>query len=64
MEQPNIKTTITDEKNNITYTIFGYRKLTEQEANLAVRRYLSDKKTKKPKQGQTVEIMTIIGFDQ
>ncbi len=61
MEVPSVKTTYKDTENGITYEVMAYRKLTEEETVLAIRNTLSLlKKSKRPKRGQTLTILTVL----
>lgn len=64
MQGPNINNIIKDEENDVTYEIMAYRRLSKGEMVDAVRFYQSQKKTKKPKKGSTITIITIIGFNE
>lgn len=63
MEQPKVSNPIRDEERDITYNVVAYRKLSQEETVLAVRHYLAGKKSKKPKKGSTITILTIIGYN-
>jgi len=62
MEPPSVSNSIRDEKNGITYNVVAYRKLSREEIVLAIKHHRASKKTKKPKKGTTVTIVTIIGY--
>lgn len=63
MQLPNIKNIIEDPKKGVKYNIIAYRKLSKPEMIEAVRYYHTQKKVKKPKRGNTVNIITITGYD-
>lgn len=63
MQTPNINNFIKD-PNGGKYNVVAYRKLFKNEIIEQVRSYLSTKNAKKPKKGQTISIVTIIGYDQ
>lgn len=63
MTLPNVKTTLTDRKNRVTYHILAYRALTRAELMLVVRLYLAQKR-KRPRPGTSVTIISIIGHDE
>lgn len=62
METPNIRSTMADRRQSITYHVMAYRPLSRSELMLAVRQYLSHHR--RPKRGTTVVIVSIVGFDQ
>jgi hypothetical protein len=59
MELPTKPFTIVDKDRNVTYTVLGYREPTPEEAQMAVRVFLSKQK-KMPKNKQ-FQIQTLIG---
>jgi hypothetical protein len=63
MEQPNVVNVLLDAERNVRYEILAYRKLTQAEMLDCVTSYLRQKKRKRPKPGERVVIVTIIGFD-
>lgn len=64
MEMPKIKTVLKDEQNDITYEVLAYRRLSRDELVLSVRAALSSmKKSKRPKRGQKLQIVSVIGAD-
>jgi hypothetical protein len=65
MEMPNVRSSLRDEKNGITYHVMAYRQLSSGELMMAVRHYLASRPSKqRPKAGDTVTIVTIIGLHQ
>ena len=64
MQQPNIRTTMKDEKQKITYHVMAYRTLTDVEMLQSIRYYFSQKKSKKLKPGESITIITVIGFSE
>lgn len=64
MEAPNIKSTLNDKKNAVTYHVLAYRKLSAEEILNAVRAFKRTKQGKKrAKKGSVITIMTIIGYN-
>lgn len=63
MKSPDIVSTITDSKSNVTYDFFAYRKLTYNEMVISVRNFHAQNKQLKVKAGQRISIQSIIGFD-
>ena len=64
MEMPKIKTVLKDEQNDIAYAVLAYRQLSRDELVLSVRAALSNmKKSKRPKRGQKLQIVSVIGAD-
>lgn len=64
MEQPTVKTTMKDEKAGVTWCVIAYRAVSQGEMVAAIRHYLASKKTRKPKRGQAITIVSIIGYDE
>ena len=64
MEQPRVSNPIRDEEKDVTYNVIAYRKLSREEIILAIRHYHAGKKSKKPKKGSTITIVTIIGHNE
>lgn len=64
MEPPTIKTTLHDPDRNIDYHVVAYRTLTRAELLDAVRAFMVNRRRPKLKPGQSVTIVTIIGFDE
>lgn len=62
MNLPQTASEIRDPRKNITYRILAYRPLTREEMVLAVRAYLANKRTKAPKAGETVIILSVLGL--
>lgn len=60
MEMPKVSHTYKDTKNDLTYVVMAYRKLTEDEFVRAVVYFRSQQK-RKPKRGSQFVIMTMIG---
>lgn len=60
IQMPNIRTTLADQENKVSYHVLSYRELTRQELIMAVRIYLS--RHKKPKRGTEITIQTVIGI--
>jgi len=63
MKQPDIVSTIVDKERDITYRVVAYRQLTRDELVMSVRHFHAQKKKPKVKPGQTVTIVSVIGFD-
>lgn len=61
MEQPNVSSKIRDEERDITYDVRAYRALSREELVETVRHHRARAK-RKDKRGDTVVILTIIGF--
>lgn len=64
MELPRVSNVIRDEEKDITYDVVAYRKLSREEIVFGIRNYLAQKKSKKPKRGTKVTIVTIIGYNE
>ena len=68
MENPNIKTTVTDSLTGGTYAVLAYRKLTPQEAircvDVATRPKGRSKKRNRAKAGEVMTIVTVIGANE
>jgi hypothetical protein len=62
MEHPNVLNKFIDTKNNVTYEIWAYRKLTQTEIRTAVRVHLS-KRRALPKKGRLIKICSLIGHN-
>lgn len=60
MEFPTVETTKLDRTTGVTYTVLAYRRVTDQEFLEAMAAYLARRKTK-PKRGQHIKVLTIIG---
>jgi hypothetical protein len=60
MDMPDIKHTVRDEENQITYHVMAYRQMSQSEVLFAVRYHASTLK-RKPKRGTTFTILTVIG---
>lgn len=63
MKSPNIVSIIRDKEKDIIYRITAYRALTYAEKLAEVQAYLAQKKRPKLKNGSTIDIETIIGYD-
>jgi len=63
MKMPNVVTTVRDAEKNITYQIVAYRRLTRGEAFTQIGLAYADKKFR-PKRGETVRLLTIIGHNE
>jgi hypothetical protein len=64
MHRPTIKNTVVDEQNGITYHVMAYRELSSEESRLAVKYFLTnrrERKAKKFKRGDVVEIILLLG---
>lgn len=64
MEMPSIPTSYTDKDLNFTFTVFAYRKLTQEEMQMSYNIWRGQKKSNKPKRNTKVEIVSIIGHDE
>jgi uncharacterized protein (DUF433 family) len=64
VQLPNVSNILKDLENDVTYDVIAYRKLSRNEIIQAVRYYNSQKKTKKPKKGTSIKIITIIGYNE
>lgn len=62
MEKPNVATTFFDDQSGVTYRVMAYRVVTMEEALPHLRMTLRRLK-KKPRRGDLVEVLTIIGFN-
>ena len=63
MKEPNIISALKDPKENITYEVVAYRKLTKEELILSVKLFYAQKKKPKVKPGQKVRIISILGYN-
>lgn len=63
MKQPSVRTSMTDPRAGITYHVIAYRTLTRAEIIGCIRAYLGQKRRFKPRRGQEITIVTIIGHD-
>ncbi len=63
MKGPDIRNIIRDEKEDITYNIIAYKKLSRAEMIEAVQFFHSQKKKPKLKKSITITILTIMGFN-
>lgn len=63
MQRPNIVTSIYDSKDDITYKVVAYRKLSHNEAIRAIQNALATQKIKKPSNGKTISIEVLAGYD-
>ena len=63
MTLPNVKTTLVDRKNRITYCVLAYRTLTRAELVQAVRLYRS-RQRKRPWPNSAITIVSVIGHDE
>lgn len=63
MKQPDVRTSLTDPRARVTYHVIAYRSLTRSEVIGCIRAYLNQKRRPKPKRGQEITIVTIIGHD-
>ena len=64
MEQPNVRSSIRDEENNVTYHVMAYRELTRAELVGAVRMYRSQprfRRRKTPEKNKIITIISVIG---
>lgn len=52
-----------DVKAGVTWCVIAYRTVSQSEMIAAIRHYLAAKKSRKLKRGQTITIVTIIGYD-
>jgi len=64
MTSPTFLNVLRDPTRDITYRVLAYRALTHSELRVAVALYLRSRKNKQPKAGSTVEIVSVIGFDE
>lgn len=64
MEQPTIKTTLHDPTRSIDFHVIAYRPLARAELIATVRAFMAQKRRPKLKRGQSITIVTIIGFDE
>lgn len=64
MQDPSIITTVKDVNLGVTFKVYAYRKLEPEEAIGAVNAVLMNtKRSKWPKNGSTMSIVTVIGAD-
>lgn len=64
MQQPNVKSSIRDDENNVTYHVMAYRTLSREELVQCVRMYLSQpaiRRRKTPVKNKEITIITVIG---
>lgn len=61
MEMPKVATEAKDQKINFTFRVMAYRQLTPLEFRQTYAVWLSQSKRNRPKRGQTVTIVSIIG---
>lgn len=64
MEMPDIRHTVRDERNRVTYHVMAYRRLTREETLLSVRHFLAQPKVRRrktPLRNQIVTILTLHG---
>lgn len=61
---PNISNVAKDEKQNITFNVIAYRKLTEDELRQSIRYFRSTKEGRRIKKNTTYTIVSIIGYDE
>ena len=64
MQAPNVRTTMRDPENDMTYHVLAYRSLTTQEMLQAIAQYHrqpSVRRRKKPLRGKVVTIVSILG---
>jgi hypothetical protein len=64
MQMPNVRSSIRDAENNVTYHVLAYRRLSKQELIRSVARYQvqpSVRRRKKPLKNQEITIITIHG---
>lgn len=64
MEQPGVKTTLHDPERGIDFHVIAYRTLSRSELISAVRSFMASKRRPKLKRGQSITIVTIIGYDE
>lgn len=64
MEQPTVRTTMKDEMTGVTWCVLAYRAVSQGEMVAAIRHHLARRNARKPKRGQTIMIITIIGYDE
>jgi hypothetical protein len=62
MDPPKVNNQAYDSERDITYEVYAYRKLSEQELIHAVAVFVRSQKGK-PKRGTRYQIMTMIGAD-
>lgn len=61
MNEPDVLSTIRDDRRNITYHILAYRPLTHEEKVITVRTFVTQHKGARPPNGSTVTIRSLIG---
>ncbi len=64
MQGPDVRSTLRDDANNMTYHVVAYRALSREELLRCVRHYyaqLSVRRRKSPLRNKVIEIHTIIG---
>ena len=64
MTEPNVCSTVKDAKNNVTYRIMAYRKLSKEEMLDCVSSYLSQRRRKKREKNVVITIITVFGCDE
>jgi len=65
VQDPDIETVVRDSKNNLTFRIMAYRKLTEFEVQSTIGNYLSQPKIRRrktPVRNKEITIITVIGI--
>lgn len=62
MEHPKVRNIVNDKGNGIAYHVMAYRNLTRDEMLHAVAGFL--RQHKRPKRGNVIKIITIIGHDE
>lgn len=53
-----------DEMTGVTWCVLAYRAVSQGEMVAAIRHHLARRNARKPKRGQTIMIITIIGYDE
>jgi hypothetical protein len=64
MEMPGVENLAVDEQKGVRYRVMAYRRLGEDEVVMCIRMYLGQKRRKKPKRGDEITIVTILGHDE
>jgi hypothetical protein len=62
MKMPTLQATIQDPTNDVTYRVFAYRPVTREEALFGIAT-ANRQRTKKPKRGSVVDIITTFGSE-
>ncbi|MCI9078324.1 MAG: hypothetical protein HFH68_05270 [Lachnospiraceae bacterium] len=61
--EPTVKTFCKDSRYNFKFIIMAYRKLSDSEAEIVYKQYLSAKHLKHPPKGKTVVVKTLHGYN-